>query len=159
MQIILLSDSHGRTDRLEKLFHEAEKLQIKHIIHAGDFAVYDVEKIFAAHPKINFYIAKGNCDVNPEVLEKIQKLPNCILSEIVNLELEGIKFSVSHIEGFPKSKLKKNTDIFCHGHTHRTKIEEHEGFKVLNPGALCEDSGFFIISLPKVKIKRFKIKF
>ncbi|MCK5460512.1 metallophosphoesterase family protein [Candidatus Gracilibacteria bacterium] len=157
MNIILVSDSHGRIDLLEKLCEKASQAKIKHIIHAGDLVVYDVEKIFAKYPDITFHIAKGNADVNEEVLDKIKKLKNCMLKEVIEVEFEGVHFAISHIEGVAQSQLQGTADVFCHGHTHRAKQEERDGFKVLNPGALCEGGGFFLINLPSLKIKLLNI--
>lgn len=159
MKVLLLSDSHGRVDRLEKLFEKAQKAKVKHVIHAGDFAVYGVDEIFAKFPEINFYIARGNCDVNEDILEKIRLLKNCVLKEVLEMKLDGIDFAVSHIEGISQNKIKDKIDFFCHGHTHRSKIQKRDGFMVLNPGALCEDSGFFLIETSLLKVHRFLLGF
>lgn len=157
MNLILVSDSHGRIDLLEKLCEKASGAGIKHIIHAGDLVVYGVEDVFAKYPEIHFYIAQGNCDVNEEVLDKIRSLKNCTLKEVIEVELEGVKFAVSHIEGVAQSQLQGKADVFCHGHTHRAKQETREGFKVLNPGALCEGQTFFLISLPSLEANLLNI--
>lgn len=159
MKVLLVSDSHGRVDRLMALFEKAQKAQVKHVIHAGDFAVEAVDKIFAKFPDINFYIAQGNCDVNEAVLEKVRLLKNCRLMLVVQVELEGIVFVVSHIKGMAQNKVKGKIDFFCHGHTHRVKIQKRDGFVVLNPGALCEDGGFFLIETSSLEVRRFLVGF
>jgi len=135
---------------------------ITHLLHVGDFAVYDIEKLFACYPQIQIFIARGNCDVNEEIITAVQKLPNCTIAEIINLELSGIKIVASHIENAIKKLPQKNSsfndreniDVFCYGHTHRTRLEKQGKKLILNPGALCEDGRYFLLTLPELKVEQ-----
>ena len=160
MQIALVSDTHGRIDRLEILLENLQKNNINTVIHAGDMAVYGVEKIFEKFEKINFYIAQGNCDVNFEIINAIKKLPNCVIQEVIYEKFCDVNIGVSHIPGIAQKKLsEKKVDIFCHGHTHREQMEKINNSFILNPGALCEDGNFFVIDLPKINVLRKNIFF
>jgi putative phosphoesterase len=154
MKIALISDSHGSKDRLDQFFTNAQQANIRHIIHAGDFAVYDVDKIFAKYPDIQFYIARGNCDVNDEIISLIKNLPHCHLQEVLYFEISEVKFGASHIEGVAQSVLKdKKIDVYCHGHTHRMKTQNRNNAFVLNPGSLQDSGTGLIIDLPSMQIK------
>ena len=161
MQIAIVSDSHGSLDRLDELFRNLEKKGINNIIHAGDFACEGVLEILEKYPELNISIASGNCDVNAELLEKINQLPNCEVKSIILIKIENILIAASHIEGIAENVLQdKNIQVFCHGHTHRVKIEHRNNALILNPGALTEDGKYFLLSLPELKIeqKRFDEK-
>lgn len=154
MQIAILSDSHGSLDRLEEVLKSLQQVKIKYLIHAGDGLSYGIEEIFAQYPDIQIYYSLGNCDVNSELLAKLQKLKNVTINNVLDFEIENITFSVSHIEGIAESMLKnKKIDVFVHGHTHRAKVDRQESRLILNPGALCEDGKYFLLSLPDLKIE------
>ena len=85
MKFALIADSHGAKDRLKQAILKIDELKINTVIHAGDLINYDVEKIFAEFPHINFYISLGNCDVNIEIINQIKKLRNCQIDKIINL--------------------------------------------------------------------------
>lgn len=155
MKLAILSDSHGSLDRLQIAFNRFRGAEIKSVLHCGDFLVDGVVEIFAEYPDIQFWISTGNCDVNSEIATELKKLPHVTLQEVIQLEIEGIHIGASHIEGIAQNALKgKEIDIFCHGHTHRAKIEKKEGHILLNPGALTDDGKYFIVSLPDLKLEQ-----
>jgi len=158
MQIAIISDSHGSLDRLAHTFENLQNIGITNVIHAGDGIHYGIEKIFKKHPEIQIYYALGNCDVNHELIEEVAKFSNVEIENIIFAEINNVKFGVSHIEGIAQKKLKnKNIQVFCHGHTHRAKVEQKENQLILNPGALMEDGKYFLLNLETfdVKQKRF----
>ena len=129
MKVAIVSDSHGAVDRLEVLFQKLQAGGITHVIHAGDFAVYPVVDIFKKFPDLKVYVSRGNCDVNDELVTEIDALPNVKVAEVVTVEWEGIKIAASHYEGIAQNVLQeRKVDVFCHGHTHRAKVEERDGF-------------------------------
>jgi predicted phosphodiesterase len=111
--------------------------------------------VFEKYPHIHTWIARGNCDTNPEIEEKIQKLKNVTCQEVIHLELIGVHIGASHIQGIAQNRLKnKPIEIFCHGHTHRQKIEKQDGKIILNPGALTEDGTYFLVSIPDLTLQK-----
>jgi len=155
MKLAIVSDSHGSLDRLESVMSVLDEEDISHLLHLGDFLNYGVEEIFQNYPDISVSIARGNCDVNEELSEKINALENVSMKDVLDLELEGIRLAASHIEGVAQSEIKEKdrVDIFCHGHTHRKKIEKTNKNLRLNPGALCEDGVYFVLELPSMEIE------
>lgn len=153
--LIIVADSHGSIDRLKNLYKNIDQKNITYVLHCGDCFVYGFEDILASYPHIHTWIARGNCDTNPEIEEKVQKLKNVTCQEVLHLELKGIPIGASHIQGIAQNKLKnKPIEIFCHGHTHRLKIEKNDKKIVLNPGALTEDGTYFLLSLPDLTLKK-----
>jgi putative phosphoesterase len=150
MKVAIISDSHGSIDRLEKVFQNLSKAGIENILHAGDFLVEGVDQIFAGFPDLKFFIAIGNNDVNTENLEKVAKLRNVELAEVVTVSLNNKKISISHYDGIAESKSrekKEQIDIFIHGHTHRPQILKKGDSIMINPGALCEDGKYIVLDL------------
>lgn len=155
MKIAIVSDSHGSLDRLDQLLTNIQQAGIKYLLHAGDGINYGIEELFAKYPEIKIYYSLGNCDVNLELIEEIEKLPNCEIQDVVACEIEGVTFGLSHVEGIAENFLKEqNIQVFIHGHTHRAKKEERDGKLILNPGALMEDGGYMVIDLKKMKVER-----
>ena len=158
MKIAIVADSHGSLDRLSEVLENLNNAGIKHLIHAGDGINYGIEEIFQKYPEIQIYYSQGNCDVNQELLEEINKLNNCEIKDVIFTEIEDVKIGVSHVEGIAESLLKNEAvRIFCHGHTHRAKVEERDQKMILNPGALMEDGKYFLLNLETFDIeqKRF----
>ena len=158
MKLAIVADSHGRFDRLGRLLARLEEEGVSHLIHAGDGAVYELVDVFSKYPNIKIYFALGNCDVNPEVIEKLDELANVEIQEVVQVNFDDIKIGVSHIEGVAEEQLRnEKIRIFCHGHTHRRKTEERDGKIILNPGALTEDGSYFVLELPTMKLEQRRI--
>lgn len=147
MQIAIVSDSHGSLDRLSQVLESLHNTGIKHLIHAGDGINYGIEDIFAKYPEIKIYYSLGNCDVNQELANEINQLPNCEVKEVISTKINGVKIAASHVEGIAQAALKnEDIKIFCHGHTHRAKVEERNEKLILNPGALMEDGKYFVLN-------------
>ena len=152
MKIAILSDSHGRIDKLKKLFIFCKNEKIKNVIHAGDFLVDGAAEIFADFGELNFFIARGNCDVDAENWQKIKNQKNILAAEILHFLLEKINFAASHVRGIAQNfcRAKKIAiDVFVHGHTHRAEFAPEKNFFVLNPGSLADDGSFLIFDTTK----------
>lgn len=157
MKIAIISDSHGSIDRLKSVFINTSKEGIKNILHAGDFLEEGVVKIFAGFSELNFFIAIGNNDVNKERLEKLKRLSNVEIAEVVFCQLGKYNIAISHYDGVAEVKsreISQKVDIFIHGHTHRPTVVRRGKSTMLNPGALCEDGKCVILDLETMKGKR-----
>ena len=157
MKIAIMSDSHGMIDRVEQSFANIQKAGIKNVLHAGDFLEEGVVEIFAGFPALNFFIAIGNNDVSTERLEKLKKLPNVKIAEVVFVKFGKYEIAISHYDGIAESKSREIShfvDIFIHGHTHRPAVVRRGKSTMLNPGALCEDGRYVVLDLETMKGKR-----
>ena len=152
-----MSDSHGALDRLEQAFSNIQKAGIKNILHAGDFLEEGVVEIFAGFPELNFFIARGNNDVNEERLVKLKKLPNVKIAEVVFAKFWKYNIAISHYDGVAEKKsreISQKVDIFVHGHTHRPAVVRRGESIMLNPGALCDDGFYLVLDLKNLRGKR-----
>ncbi len=153
--IALVSDSHGRIDRLEMMFQRLQDAGIDTVFHAGDFLVYGVDEVLAKFPAINIYIAQGNADVNEEILRQVKSLSHITIKQFIRFEIFGKHILMAHKPADLHELHTTNpANILCHGHTHVPRAVQSEGSIVLNPGALTDDGGYFLIDLPIVKVKR-----
>ena len=161
INLLVVSDSHGRYEKLEEVLARQLKLpesfRPTHLLHLGD-GVNDVEKCHLAE-RMCTCLVKGNCDgffQNPPV-------PN----ERV-LELGGIKILMmhGHTRGVKGGDLNAvsyassiGADILLFGHTHTpvsytlekgTDLGEtslQKRLVVFNPGSLGYNGNFGVISL------------
>jgi len=127
-RLLVLSDSHGNSTRLQKILDNVDDYQ--YIIHCGD----------GAHDLLNCVVPKG--------VKKIQVLGNVDLWRDLPFEREEIfeinnfRFLITHGDLYNvKNGYGLLTDILaereCHGvffgHTH-IKYYFHENFYYFNPG-------------------------
>ena len=154
MQLAVISDSHYAVDQLGKLLNFLKKEGIRHLAHAGDFVSDGVLAIFRQHPELNCYIAIGNCDYG-DTIDELNKMPNVVVGTVVHFELEGKVFAISHKEGMAQRALREQpVDVFFHGHTHRTRIDNDRHPMVINPGSLMDGHGFLLIDVPALTVDR-----
>jgi putative phosphoesterase len=124
MKIILVSDTHGHDELLEKVALIESRSDI--FLHAGDS---NSSNIFP------FQVVKGNCDVGIDY-------PSIIYIDTPYGKLKlmhGHQFMQFHsfnAQRVKESIEKENVKILVYGHTHIQKVLEIEGYYLINPGAL-----------------------
>jgi len=157
MKILLVSDTHGRDDRLKEAL-EIEKPDF--LCHMGD--VEGSEDYIRALAQCPLAMISGNndfyTDLNPEVI----------------FELQGFKIFMTHghyyYAGMGTDRLKsagrrKGADIVLFGHTHRPTLEIDKDIIVANPGSLTyprqekRRPSYMIMYLEKGKTPKFQIKY
>lgn len=127
---IVISDSHGRreaVERLRPLFEENDG-----VLHLGDGAS-DVRQLALRDPK-KYKVMKGNCDFSGGLEE-------------YEFEEEGVKvfcchghrYGVKHgREELARRAKALGCAVALYGHTHTASIEEIDGVMLVNPGALSD---------------------
>lgn len=157
MKILLVSDTHGRDERLEEAL-EIEKPDF--LCHMGD--VEGSEDYIRALAQCPLAMVSGNndfyTDLNPEV----------------TFELQGFKIFMTHghyyYVGRSTDRLKSagrrnGADIVLFGHTHRPVLEVEKDIIVANPGSLTyprqekRRPSYMIMYLEKGKTPKFQIKY
>jgi len=132
MNVAIVSDSHGAVDRLEIMLGRVQEAGITHVIHAGDFAAYPVVDIFKKFPNLEIYISRGNWDVNDELVEEINALPNVKVAEVIQVELEGVKIAASHYEGIAqKIGLEPEEILFIDDAQSNLDVAKKSGMAVI----------------------------
>lgn len=154
MKLAVISDSHYAVDELAKFMNFLKREEIYHLAHAGDFVTNGVADVFRRHPEINCQVAIGNCDYG-ETISVLRQMPHVNIDTVVYFELAGIHFAISHKEGMAQRALRdRPVDVFFHGHTHQTRIDNDSHPMVINPGSLMDGHGFLLMAVPALTIDR-----
>ena len=129
MKILIVSDTHGRDENLEKAVYREEPFD--YLIHCGD--VEGREIFIEALVDCPCCIVSGNNDF-------FSDLPR---EEII--DLAGKKILVTHghtygvsggTDGIVEAARARGCEAVLFGHTHYPEIERQEGILVINPGSL-----------------------
>ncbi len=145
MKILVVTDCHGRFEKLLKVF-EDENPDI--ILCAGDNST-DVEELSYLREDKKYYIVRGNCDFYDMKHRDIEIF-----------DILGKKFLLAHGHHYgvkstydliKREGIEKKIDIVVFGHTHIPYLEEGE-VTLYNPGAL-KDGYYGVIDLEENSIK------
>lgn len=157
MKILLVSDTHGHDERLEKAL-EIEKPDF--LCHMGDLeGSEDYIRVLAQCP---LAMVSGNndffTDLNPEV----------------TFELQGFRIFMTHghyyyvsmdTERLKEAARRNGADIVLFGHTHRPILEMEKGLIVANPGSLTfprqeqRRPSYMVMDLERGKAPKINLKF
>jgi hypothetical protein len=137
LKILVFSDSHGDAATMERIVSQESP---QHIIHLGDY-VEDPAGLKTR--QIPLTQVKGNCDFCSD------------LPEILTLELENVRFYVTHghLQGVKSgylraiySALEAQAQVLLFGHTHKALCFQENDLWVLNPGP-CNPRGSYGVVL------------
>lgn len=128
-RILVVSDSHGRNENVQRAIEKAGKFDI--MIHLGDVGneYREVERMAG----VPTYIVAGNNDYARGLLER-----NII-------EIGGHRIYATHghrqnvhfgVELLYYLALENDCDIVMYGHTHVPYLDEEDDVTILNPGSL-----------------------
>lgn len=130
MKILLLSDSHGKKDRIPSILER--HTEIGCVVHLGDYGT-DVDIVSEVCPTMPTEAVRGNNDKSafyPE--EKV-------------LQLAGRKIFITHGHAYHVGRdltaitvkaHQEHAEIAIFGHTHIPLVEERDGVLLVNPGCL-----------------------
>ncbi|MBL0387141.1 metallophosphoesterase [Tumebacillus sp. ITR2] len=133
MRVLIISDSHGRTDRIQLVVRQVGRFDL--LVHAGDHA----DDVLDDFPRA--IAVCGNCD-DPASAATEQEF-----------ELLGLKVLLAHghtlnVKTTPLPLLyraaERQADIAVFGHTHTPTLTEEEGRVFLNPGSLSYPRGYTV---------------
>ena len=130
MKILVISDTHYRTDIAEELI---EKLNPDYTLHLGDMAD-DCKHLEKTFPSKNIVSVRGNNDFfdTDYPFER-------------TFELEGVKIFMCHghkysvkftMDELVEKANEVGAKIALYGHTHIPHMEERGELTVLNPGSV-----------------------
>ena len=136
MKILLISDTHGRTDILEKLLDiYADEVDL--VCHMGDYGS-DLRKFESKYSSIRMAAVNGNTDytyqgqseqvidISPSSKDKLRLL-------ITHGHRFGVKRNLDRLFEYAK-ELGVQAVFF--GHTHEDVCFERDGIFFMNPGSL-----------------------
>ena len=134
MKILVLSDSHGRKQKVEDLISSTPH---DFIFFLGD-GIGDFSKI-----NQNIFKVAGNCDFfSPEAVTRIENISN-IKVMLTHGHAFKAKFLIEPMVDYAK---QNNCSLLCFGHTHKQKYENISGVTVVNPGAF-KNGNYAIITI------------
>jgi putative phosphoesterase len=150
MRIAVLSDSHGRNERVRAALDEVRARAITTVIHCGDIedaATISLFKGFDAH------FVLGNCDWDEQGLRRaIEQLGGTLHQGFGHLELAGRRIAFLH--GHEKGRMRDvensgHFDYLFYGHTHVAGEYVTGPTRVINPGALhrANPKTFIVVDL------------
>lgn len=133
-RVLVVSDSHGRTEYLKEAI---EKVEPDLMIHCGDTEGQDdyISSLFQGP----IYFVRGNCDNFSKKSEKLCLTLGAHKVMITHGHRYGVGFDLQNIEYAAESE---GADVVLFGHTHvPLLIQEADGMVVMNPGSIALPRG------------------
>ncbi len=132
MRIVVISDSHKRSDIVEKILYAQNNASA--VFFLGDNAG-DIEDLQYLFPEKQFYILSGNCDY-------FSTFPTSNTVSVFNKKIfytHGHTLSVKYgTENLLKTAKQNGCDIALYGHTHIANILYEDGVYIVNPGSCSQ---------------------
>ena len=140
MKIGIVSDSHGRQERLRAALSIFASRGVDAIVHCGDVGSPEcIELLGTADASV--YVVAGNMDRHVDRMVAAAARSGVRLAwEVIEVPLgEGRSLVATH--GSDEQVLDEliaegKFAYVCHGHTHRARDERCGDSRVINPGAL-----------------------
>ena len=137
MKIGVLSDSHGKAQRVKLAIEIFDREDASAVIHCGDVGGIPVFDELVGR---NAHFVWGNTDVPDQATMAYLNSVGLPVPETVPLALEfaGKSFQVfhGHEPQFREALQNPTADYILHGHTHIARDERVGQCRVINPGAL-----------------------
>lgn len=132
MRIIVISDTHGRFDIMEKIFERNDNAQLFIFLGDGE-REFDEAKDF--HKNKKTFQVSGNCDM-------LSLTPDMILTEaegkrilVTHGHKYGVKSGTTILERIAR---ERGAEIVLFGHTHQRYYSYENGIHFLNPGSAAQ---------------------
>lgn len=131
MKIIALSDSHRRSDRVDKLF-EKTHLYADLYVFTGD-GLNDIENMFYIYPGKKILCVSGNCDI--AATEPYVRQTECCGKTVV-ITHGHMQRAKSGLGGLKSLARDTGAEVVIFGHTHEKLCKYEDGIYYINPGSL-----------------------
>lgn len=136
MRIVVISDSHKRSDVVEKILYSQP--DAKAVFFLGDCTA-DIEDMEFIFPDKKFYIVSGNCDY-------CSVYPFAAVAAVGDKKIfytHGHSLSVKYGTGQLLEAAKQNgCQIALYGHTHVSNIVYEDEIYLVNPGSCSRGRDF-----------------
>ncbi len=129
-KVLVLSDSHGSREALERILQKEHK-NIDALIFLGD-GLRDLELALTHYPKLRAYSVAGNCDYG--ALEPTDGL--AAFDQVVVFYTHGHMYGAKYdLDTLADAATARGAEVALFGHTH-TPYAQHRGKVFLfNPGS------------------------
>lgn len=146
MKYMFASDVHGSAFFCRKMLEAYREEKAERLVLLGDLLYHgprnDLPKEYAPKEVIamlnkmknDIYAVRGNCEA--EVDQMVLDFP--VMADYCILAIDGKTFYATHGHVYNQNNLPPlcQGDILIHGHTHVLKVEQMEGYILLNPGSV-----------------------
>ena len=140
MIIGILSDTHGRTDRLSSALSLFADAGVEAIVHCGDICSTKCIQVLGT-ASVPTYLVAGNMDWG------VFHIPRTAAKAGVNFSRDTVEVDLGdgrhliathgHHEDLLDDLIRGGQFPYvCHGHTHRLRDDRIGNVRVINPGAL-----------------------
>lgn len=129
MKILIVSDTHRRDGNLSAVLEKERP--IDRLIHLGD-----------VEGSQNYIVQAAGCPVdmvagNNDFMGELPKEKEIMLGKYKVLLTHGHYYYVSlDTKMLRREARARGFDLAMYGHTHKPRIEKHDGLMILNPGSL-----------------------
>jgi putative phosphoesterase len=153
MKILVISDTHGDTNKAEKAIRSNKGIGL--IIHLGDY-FRDAQKLSDLFPDIPIEYIYGNSDFMVEDVPAEKMLDICGKKIFIT---HGHRYSVKwDYEKLFRKAEELHADMLLFGHTHIPDIVERGKYYILNPGSTSDprddsDESYAIIDIDGGKVE------
>ena len=129
MKILIVSDTHGHEENLERVVEKVGKIDC--LLHLGD--VEGQEDYIEALVSCPVHIVAGNNDYFSDLPQEEE----CVVEGNHIFITHGHYYYVSTGESDLLKEAKgRDADIVMYGHTHKPSLHEEDGVTILNPGSI-----------------------
>ena len=128
MKIGILSDTHSKKGRSQRLIDHLKQEGAEFLIHAGDIVKQEVLDQLA-QSGLKYIAVYGNNDAN---LVEYHTRYN-LVQEPHYFKLHNVRFKLMHLPFY----MNGDAEIIIFGHTHMFECDFKNGTLFLNPGEAC----------------------
>ena len=126
--VLVVSDSHGRQENLDRAIIQT---QPDIIYHLGDAQGYEDE--IRAECGVPFFYVRGNCDWGSDApLYQVTSLGKHKIF-LTHGHMYHVKYSYYDLI---EAAQKEGCDVAIYGHTHIPELVQADGMTILNPGSI-----------------------
>lgn len=130
MRILVVSDVHGRVDRLYEAIEQQPTA--RDVIFLGD-GLRQAEDAQERYPDRTFYLVPGNCDFGSTLIPVRQETFGGKRFYFTHGHRHDVKYTLYRLE---MAAREAGADIALFGHTHVPCEEYVDGLYLFNPGSL-----------------------
>ena len=129
-KLLVLSDSHGGRDAIERIL-KAESKNIDALIFLGD-GLRDLEQTLTLYPRLRAYAVAVNCDFG--ALEPLGGLAafDGVVVFYTHGHMSGVKYGLDTLSA---AAAARGANVALFGHTHVPVAEQRGDVFLFNPGS------------------------
>jgi len=143
LKILIISDSHGRTDRIEDVVKRVGRHDL--MIHAGDHS----SDVLGRYPKA--IAVCGNCDATGSAALELEHDLLGVKTLVLHGHMANVKTSPLPLI-YRAGEVDARLVVFGHTHTPTLMVEDDRVF--LNPGSLSYPRGYTVCTYAVLHLRQ-----